>query len=43
MSDIFNFQGFLIDIEAQQSKFYASMMKSNLHDAQRLLQSSFMA
>ena len=33
----------LFDIEARQCKFYASMMKSNLLDVQRLLLSSFMA
>ena len=37
MTDIFGFSTFLFDIEAQQRKFYASMMKSNLLDAQRLL------
>ena len=34
---------FFVDTEAQQCKFYASMMKSNLLDMQRLLLSSFMA
>ena len=43
MSDILDFQRFLFDIEAKQCKFYASMMKSNLLDVQRLLLSSFMA
>ena len=31
-----DFQRFLFDIEARQCKFYASMMKSNLFDVQRL-------
>ena len=34
---------FLTDIEPLQCKFYASMMKSNLLNGQRLLLSSFMA
>ena len=37
------FPPFMIDIESQQCKFYASVMKSNLLNVQRLLLSSFMA
>ena len=38
-----DFSTFLLDIEPQQCKFYASVMKSNLLDVQRLSLSSFMA
>ena len=43
MFNIFGFSTFLFDIETQQCKFNASMMKLNLLNAQRLLLKSFLA
>ena len=43
LSNIFGFSTVLFNIEPQQCKFYASMMKLNLLNVQRLLLSSFMA